>query len=277
MGYFEGTPTQLLTTIREGWLYTGQTQKDGIPRGTKAIDIEPEHFVVCISNHDQVGNRAFGDRLDVVISPESYRAASALCLLVPYTPMLFMGQEWASSSPFCYFTDHEPTLGRNIAKGRRKEFEQFSAFRDPDKREKIPDPQAEQTFLSSKLNWAEIATGQHQSMLRLYQDCIRFRRSKLKDRRRGGWKIELVSDQTLALRYSPPTNAEVLILVQLVPTKSILDLNLSILRPAQGHPWKFSLSSNEPEYGGEQPGFCDPSKETFSLIQPETIVFVAHA
>jgi maltooligosyltrehalose trehalohydrolase len=277
LGYFEGTPQQLLTEIREGWLFTGQLQKDGIPRGTRGIDIEPEHFVVCISNHDQVGNRAFGDRLHAIISPEAYRAASALCLLVPYTPMLFMGQEWACSSPFCYFTDHEPILGGNIAKGRRKEFEQFSAFRDPEKREKIPDPQAEQTFLSSKLNWGEVAAGQHQTVLRLYQDCIRFRQAKLKDRRRGVWQVELVSDQTLALRYSPPENAEVLILVQLVPAKTTLDLNIPILRPSQGNPWKFSLSSNEPEYGGEQPGFCDPKKEAFFLIQPETIMFVAHA
>jgi len=277
LGYFEGTPQQLLAEIREGWLFTGQLQKDGIPRGTRGIDIEPEHFVVCISNHDQVGNRAFGDRLHTIISPEAYRAASALCLLVPYTPMLFMGQEWACSSPFCYFTHHEPILGGNIAKGRRKEFEQFSAFRDPEKREKIPDPQADQTFLSSKLNWNEVAASQHQTVLRLYQDCIRFRQAKLKDRRRGVWQVELVSDQTLALRYSPPENAEVLILVQLVPAKTTLDLNIPILRPSQGHPWKFSLSSNEPEYGGEQPGFCDPKKEAIFLIQPETIMFVAHA
>ena len=277
LGYFEGSPQQLLTTIREGWLFTGQLQRDGIPRGTRGVDIEPEHFVVCISNHDQVGNRAFGDRVHSIISPEAYRAASALCLLVPYTPMLFMGQEWACSSPFCYFTDHEPTLGRNIANGRRKEFEPFSAFRDPEKRDKIPDPQAEETFLRSKLNWNEITGGQHQTILRLYQDFIRFRQARLRDRRRGVWQVELVSEQTMALRYSPPGNDEVLILVQLNPVKTTLDLDVPILRPDRDRLWKFSISSNEPEYGGEQPGFCDPKKEAFSLIQPETIVFVAHA
>jgi maltooligosyltrehalose trehalohydrolase len=277
LGYFEGTPQQLLATIREGWLFTGRLQKDGIPRGTKAIDIEPEHFVVCISNHDQVGNRAFGDRLHTIISAESYRAASALCLLAPYTPMLFMGQEWACSSPFCYFTDHEPVLGHNIAKGRRKEFEQFSAFRDPDKRERIPDPQAEPTFFQSKLHWDEISAPNHQPFLRLYQDFIRFRQAKLRDRRRGTWKIELVADQTLALRYSPPESSEVLILVQLNSVKTSLDIHVPILQPSRGQPWSFSLSSNEPGYGGEQPGFYDPKKEAFFLIQPETIVFVAHA
>jgi maltooligosyltrehalose trehalohydrolase len=277
LGYFDGTPEQLLATIREGWLFTGQLQKDGIPRGTRASDIEPEHFVICISNHDQVGNRAFGDRLHTIVSAESYRAASALCLLAPYTPMLFTGQEWACSSPFCYFTDHEAILGRNIAKGRRKEFEQFLAFRDPEKRERIPDPQAEATFLQSKLKWDETADGDHRTVLRLYQDCIRFRQAKLRDRRRGTWKAELVSEQTLALRFSPPKGAEVLVVVQLNAAKTTLDLNIPILQPSRGHPWKFSLSSNEPRYGGEQPGFYDPKKEAFFLIQPETIVFVAHA
>src|SRR5215468_995564 len=94
-------------------------------------DLAPERFVYCISNHDQVGNRAFGDRLNQIVSPASYRAASGFLLLSPYTPMLFMGQEWAACSPFCYFTDHEPQLGRNVTEGRRKEFAQFSEFRDP--------------------------------------------------------------------------------------------------------------------------------------------------
>jgi maltooligosyltrehalose trehalohydrolase len=276
LGYFEGTPEQLLATIREGWLFTGQLQKDGIPRGTKGVDLAPDRFVVCISNHDQVGNRAFGDRLHTVISPESYRAASALCLLVPYTPMLFMGQEWACSSPFCYFTDHEPVLGRNISKGRRKEFEQFSAFRDPKKRQKIPDPQAESTFLWSKLNWQEISTGVHPATLRLYQEVTRFRQTKLTDRRRGIWRVELVAAQTLALRYSPPGGSDVLILAQLLPVKATIEAGAAILRLANGFRWEFALSSNEPAYGGEQPGFYDPKKDTFSLIQPETIVLVAH-
>ena len=273
LGYFAGTPEQLLAMLREGWLFTGQLQKDGIPRGTKGIDIEPEHFVVCISNHDQVGNRALGDRLHMIVSPEQYRAASALCLLAPYTPMLFMGQEWACSSPFCYFTDHEPVLGGNIAKGRRKEFEHFSAFRDPEKQKLIPNPQAEETFLKSKLNWDEAES----RTLRLYQDCARFRQTKLIDRRRRTWEVELVATQTVAIRYSPPGGTEVLVLVQLVANKTTLEASTAILRPRSGLRWKFSLSSNEPVYGGEQPGFYDPNEDAFFLVQPETIVFVAHA
>ncbi len=275
LGYFEGTPEELLRTMREGWLFTGQIQKDGIPRGTPGAGIQPQHFVHCISNHDQVGNRAFGDRLHQVISPEAYRAASALLLLSPYTPMLFMGQEWGCSSPFNYFTDHEPQLGHNVTEGRRKEFEQFSAFHDPQNRRKIPDPQANQTFFKSRLAWQDLTNPEHVRLLSLHQDLIRFRRTKLTERRRGTWQVELAAPFTIALRYhNTAGNAGVLVLIQLVPTQTIIDADTTVLRPRKRAGWQFALSSNQPIYGGEQPGLYDPHKKEFSLIQPEAIVFL---
>jgi len=275
LGYFGGTPEELLRTMREGWLFTGQIQKDGIPRGTPGADIPPQHFVHCISNHDQVGNRAFGDRLHQVISPQAYRAASALLLLSPYTAMLFMGQEWGCSSPFNYFTDHKPQLGHNVTEGRRKEFEQFSAFTDPESRQKIPDPQAEETFYKSKLAWQDLTNPENVRLLRLYQDLIRFRRTKLMERRRGTWQVELVARFTIALRYHNGSgNTGVLALIQLVPAQAIIDADSAILRPRKRAGWQFALSSNQPVYGGEQPGWYDPKKKEFSLIQPEAIVFV---
>jgi maltooligosyltrehalose trehalohydrolase len=275
LGYFQGTPEELLRTMREGWLFTGQIQKDGIPRGTAGADIQPQHFVHCISNHDQVGNRAFGDRLHQVISPEAYRAASALLLLSPYTPMLFMGQEWGCSSPFNYFTDHEPQLGHNVTEGRRKEFEQFSAFHDPQSRRKIPDPQANQTFFKSRLAWQDLANPEHVRLLSLYHDLIRFRWTKLTERRRGTWQVELAAPFTIALRYhNTAGNAGVLVLIQLVPAQTTIDADTAVLRPRKRAGWQFALSSNQPIYGGEQPGLYDPHKKEFSLIQPEAIVFL---
>jgi maltooligosyltrehalose trehalohydrolase len=275
LGYFQGTPEELLRTMREGWLFTGQIQKDGIPRGTPAADIEPPHFVYCISNHDQVGNQAFGDRLHQIISPQAYRAATALLLLSPYTPMLFMGQEWGCSSPFNYFTDHERQLGHNVTEGRRKEFEQFSAFSDPESRQKIPDPQAEETFYRSKLAWQDLANPENVQLLRLYQDLIRFRRTKLAERRRGTWQVELVARFTIALRYYHGVgNAGVLALIQLVPAQTIIHADSPVLRPRKPAGWHFAFSSNQPVYGGEQPGLYDPKKKEFSLIQPEAIVFI---
>ncbi|MBV8641309.1 MAG: malto-oligosyltrehalose trehalohydrolase [Verrucomicrobia bacterium] len=276
MGYFKGTMEELVKTMREGWLFTGELQKDGIPRGTPGADIEPEHFVHCISNHDQVGNRAYGDRLNKVVPAAAYRAASALLLTGPYTPMLFMGQEWAASTPFLYFTDHYDELGRGVTEGRRKEFADFSDFRDPKKRTLIPDPQALTTFTNSKLIWTELEQSPHAETLRLYSDFLRFRRTKIKERGRGCWLVAQVSHRAIALRYRRPKQGDILILAQLLANETILEPTNELLRPAQGRTWRFEISSNESIYGGERTGLFDPEKNQFVLTEPELIVFCEH-
>jgi maltooligosyltrehalose trehalohydrolase len=273
MGYFKGTMKELVKTLRKGWLFTGELQKDGIRRGTKPSDIEPEHFVHCISNHDQVGNRAFGDRLNQLVSPASYRAASALLLAGPYTPMLFMGQEWASSSPFLYFTDHHDELGKGVTEGRRKEFSEFSDFRDPEKRDRIPDPQDLRTFADSKLNWAEVEQPSHREILALYRDFLRFRRNELRERRRRRWRIAQVSNTAIALRYRRGRAGDILILVQLLANDSRIELESTLLQPKAGRTWRTGLSSNEQIYGGDRPAYFDPEKKQFVLAEPELIVF----
>jgi maltooligosyltrehalose trehalohydrolase len=189
--------------------------------------------------------------------------------------MLFMGQEWGCSSPFNYFTDHEPQLGRNITEGRRKEFKQFTAFRDPESRQKIPDPQAEDTFFKSRLVWQDLTNPEKVQLLRLYQDLIRFRRAKLTERRRGTWQVELVAPFTIALRYHNVSGlGNALALLQLVPTRTTISADTAVLRPRKRAGWHFAFSSNQPVYGGEQPGLYDPKKKEFLLIQPEAIVFL---
>jgi maltooligosyltrehalose trehalohydrolase len=273
MGYFKGTMKELVKTLRLGWLFTGQLQKDRIRRGTKPSGIEPEHFVHCISNHDQVGNRAFGDRLNQIVSPASYRAASALLLTAPYTPMLFMGQEWAGSTPFLFFTDHHEELGRGVTEGRRKEFSEFSDFRDPEKRARIPDPQALSTFLDSKLNWSEIEQPSQREILALYTDFLRLRRTELNDRRRRRWRLAQVSDTAIALRYRRGKAGDILLLVQLLPNDSRIELESTLLQPKAGRIWRRGLSSNEKIYGGERAGYFDAEKKQFVLEEPELIVF----
>jgi maltooligosyltrehalose trehalohydrolase len=140
-----------------------------------ASDLKP--FVICLQNHDQVGNRALGDRVHHRVEHAAYRAASALLLTAPETPLLFMGQEWGASSPFCYFTDHSDDLGRTITKGRREEFAAFSAFQNPHTREQIPDPQADATFIASRLRWSELGADTHQQLFRLYQALLAIRRT----------------------------------------------------------------------------------------------------
>jgi maltooligosyltrehalose trehalohydrolase len=180
-GYFEdydGSSEELARTIRQGWLFTGQQSRHMKQRrGTDVSLIPMQKFVVCLQNHDQIGNRAAGDRLHHSLDPAAWRAASTILLTAPMTPMLFMGQEWAASSPFQYFTDLEPDLGRLVTEGRRHEFRFFPGFADPVARERIPDPQALATFEASRLDWSERDRSVHRATLALYTELLRLRRS----------------------------------------------------------------------------------------------------
>jgi len=176
---FEGTVAEIATTINRGWLKTGEysTYREK-NRGTDPTGIPPERFVFCLQNHDRVGNRGAGDRLHHAVDPSTFRAATAAFLLSPETPMLFMGQEWAASTPFFYFTDHALELGRAIRDGRAREFARYDDFRDPAKLAAIPDPQAESTFRAGQLDWSERTSEPRASILRLHQALLRFRRSE---------------------------------------------------------------------------------------------------
>lgn len=179
---FDGSTESIAKTIRDGWFFSGQcTGHNGKVRGTMADGLSHESRVFCIQNHDQIGNRAFGERLSSQISSASYFAASALLLASPEIPLLFMGQEWSAPEPFLYFTDHDRELGRLVTEGRRKEFEHFSAFADKARREAIPDPQANRTYLESKLDWAVRETPMHTACLNWYRDMLRIRKCLLRE------------------------------------------------------------------------------------------------
>jgi maltooligosyltrehalose trehalohydrolase len=171
---YEPGAAAIAKAIMRGWIYEGQPYPtSGNPRGKPAQSLPAEAFVYCVQNHDQVGNRAVGDRMP---AGDKLALASALLLFLPMTPMVFQGQEWGASAPFLYFTDHDPELGKLISKGRREEFGKFSAFADPAVRAKIPDPQAPATFAQSKLDWAERHTGEHARLLALHKALLRLRR-----------------------------------------------------------------------------------------------------
>ena len=175
---FGGTVAELVTTINRGWLKTGEySSYRRKHRGTDPIGIPPQRFVFCIQNHDRVGNRGAGDRLHHSVDLATYRAMTTALLLAPETPMLFMGQEWAASTPWHYFTDHANDLGDAIRAGRAREFQLYDDFRDPAKLATIPDPQAESTFQRGILNWAERAGPTHAATLNLYRSLLKFRRT----------------------------------------------------------------------------------------------------
>jgi maltooligosyltrehalose trehalohydrolase len=201
---YEGTPNELRDTVEHGWLFRGQIYPQwNKPRGTECAHLGPDKFVYCISNHDQVGNRPLGERLNHIVSPEAYAAASALLCLLPYTPMIWQGQEWAASTTFCFFTDHAGEIGRNVSKGRLKEFQHYGADFGEDVIARMPDPQDPNTFLNSKLNWPEVGQPQHQRVFELYKRCLEFRRNVLIRRARGDWKVYL-HGKILELVYDTP-------------------------------------------------------------------------
>lgn len=174
---FQGGAAELARVINRGWLYEGQywnVPGEEHHRGRSADPLEAPSFVYCIQNHDQVGNQPTGERLNghPAVTPQEYRGASTLLLTLPMTPLLFMGQEWAAGTPFQFFSDHAGELGRAVSEGRKREFAYFSGFSG----EAVPDPQAEQTFLNSKLNWAEPGRGEHARTLTLYRELLRLRR-----------------------------------------------------------------------------------------------------
>jgi maltooligosyltrehalose trehalohydrolase len=167
---YEPSAQGLADAINRGWLYTGQASPlTGEARGTPTHALPAEALVYCIQNHDQIGNRALGDRL---AHGDAYLGASALLLFLPMTPLLFMGQEWAASTPFLYFTDHDPELGKLVTEGRRREFAAFvESVKD------VPDPQAAATFAASQLRWSEREQPEHARTLALYREALSLRRT----------------------------------------------------------------------------------------------------
>jgi maltooligosyltrehalose trehalohydrolase len=170
-GYYMDYPDStaaLALTIEQGWYFTGQHSRyEKARRGTDPRGIPKDCFVFCIQNHDQIGNRPGGERLNHQVTPALFRASSALLLFLPELPLIFMGQEWAASSPFLYFTDHKEDLGRLVTEGRERELARNPAFAG-----KGVDPQLASTFEASKLRWDERSTAPHAGVLQLYRDLL---------------------------------------------------------------------------------------------------------
>lgn len=241
---YAGSAEELARTIDQGWFYEGQeAPHTGRPRGAPATEVDPPRFVYCIQNHDQVGNRALGERLSHDVGLAAYRAASALLLLCPETPLIWMGQEWAASTPFLFFTDHNPELGRLVTEGRRKEFARFTAFSG----ETVPDPQDPATFARSKLPWEERAQQPHGGVLALYTDLLALRRSHpaLRERGRDSFSATPVSGGALLLRRRGPGDEQLMLAVSLAGAAEF-DLG-----PATGGGWRVLLDSEAGAYGGE--------------------------
>lgn len=244
---FAGSTHELATTLGKGWLFCGEHSEHlGGPRGTEPTGLAPRAFVTCLQNHDQVGNRAFGDRLHHEVELAAWRAATTLLLCLPETPLLFMGQEWAASAPFLYFSDHHEDLGQQVTSGRRREFGSFRAFADPAAAARIPDPQAAVTFERSRLDWSERESPPHAATLRFTRQLLRLRRAGAllaRDDWEGFGAAAAGPDAIVAWRRQP--GLERLLLVRLAGAGSV---RAPAWARAAGPPWRVVLSSEGPDF-----------------------------
>jgi maltooligosyltrehalose trehalohydrolase len=176
-GYYEdyGSFELLAKALRQAWVYDGTwSPQRGRHHGCSPAGLAGHRFVVCVQNHDQIGNRAVGDRLGASVSEGRLKIAAALLLTAPFTPLLFQGEEWGASTPFQYFTDHaDPALGQAVSNGRRSEFGHFGW--SP---EQVPDPQDESTHALSRLDWSELDHQPHAGLLAWYRRLIALRRER---------------------------------------------------------------------------------------------------
>ena len=192
---FQDDPIGLLGKgLAEGFIYQGQVSPhSGKPRGTPSAHLPPWCFVNFIQNHDQVGNRAFGERLSTQVPLPRLEVLLGLVLLAPGIPMLFMGEEYGEQAPFLFFCDFHGALADAVREGRRREFAHFSAFADETSRSRIPDPNAEATFQRSALTWPGVAAGDTAWYMARYAHFLGLRRRFvvpwLEGATRGGWML----------------------------------------------------------------------------------------
>ena len=238
---FTGCVEEIATALGERFVYAGRhAAHRGRRHGAPATDVSAEHFVVCIQNHDQVGNRAAGERIASLVPFERQKLGAAMYLLSPYVPLLFMGEEYGETNPFQYFVSHgDPELAEAVRQGRRREFESFGWGED------VPDPLSEETFRRSKLCWRRAGEPGHAQLRTLYRDLLHLRAHE-RALRPGDARVRVAAD-----------DARGWIVLELVPsfadTLAVLFNVSDVTRDIPiGHSesarWSIVLSTSDPRY-----------------------------
>jgi maltooligosyltrehalose trehalohydrolase len=248
---YAGSPQELVSAVRHGFLYQGQWYSwQGKRRGTSSRGADPTVLVNYIQNHDQVANSARGLRGHLLSSPGKWRAITALLLLAPQTPMLFQGQEFSSSSPFLFFADHHAELARQIRKGRAEFLSQFPAIGTRGTQERLADPGDIATFRRCVLDEAE-RTGNREA-LALHADLLALRRGDavFSTPRTEGVDGAVLSGDAFVLRFTRAAQ-ERLLLVNLGRDLELRRAPQPLLAPPADMAWRVLWSSEEAKYGGE--------------------------
>jgi len=261
-GYYAdfGGVAPIAKALRDRFVYEGQRSRYRRRRhGAPATDVPADRFVVCIQNHDQVGNHAGGERLGTLIGLPAQRLATALLLLSPYVPLLFMGQEWGATNPFLYFVSHaSPALAVAVREGRRRELASFGWAGEP------PDPQAEETFARSRLDRSRADRPGHRELLLLHRDLLQLRSAE-GALRPGAARYQVAEDAAhgwLVVSYArpepPPAPRPRSAPASRAPGRGVLavfslareERQVALPNPDRTVRWRRRLSTEEERYGG---------------------------
>ncbi|MGE5847420.1 MAG: alpha amylase C-terminal domain-containing protein, partial [Ignavibacteria bacterium] len=256
-GYYKdfGEVRHLKESLKNKFVYSGKYSKyRKRSHGNDASPFPPSQFVIFIQNHDQIGNRAFGERLSALISFEALKLAAGIMLLSPYIPMLFMGEEYAENAPFLFFVSYiDNKLNSAVREGRRKEFESFNWEKSMSEKGEIPDPSNEQTFIKSKLNWDLLNDEKHIIMLNYYKSLLKFRKKNLLTSGKINHEVvETDSPNVFALRRKELKNKNYFILFNFDSEA------VTALVPFPRGNWKKIFDSAAEEWDG--PGTSTPRK-----------------
>jgi maltooligosyltrehalose trehalohydrolase len=273
-----GTPQELISAIKHGYLYQGQFSKwKNKGRGTPSLKIPPAKFVNFIQNHDQIANSGRGWRADRLTSSGRYKAMMTLLLLTPGSPMLFQGQEFASSAPFTYFADHEPELAKLVDAGRKKSLSIFRSMNNETMLCETPVPHERGNFEACKLDFAE--REKHREMYTLTKELLALRKNDVTFSRQEKDTVDgaVLSDEAFVIRFfGNNSEDDRLVLVNLGRDLDLMPIPEPLLAPPEGYLWSTTLSTEEPRFGGS--GAADATADThFYLTAHSAIVLSPRA
>jgi maltooligosyltrehalose trehalohydrolase len=266
-GYYAdfGGVAPVAKVLRDRFVYDGRRSAYRRRRhGAPATDVPGDRFVVFAQNHDQIGNRARGERLAGLVTFEQQKLAAAVVLLGPYVPLLFMGEEYGERSPFLYFVSHgDPELVEAVRAGRRREFAAFGWAAD------VPDPQAEETFCRSRIDRTLATTPGHREILALHRDLLLLRRSE-PALRAGGGDCTVTDDGDagwVALSLTTPGTRHLLVVFNFAASPR----EVSLANPT-GTRWRVGLATSDARYGGTGPAPVDTlaAGATLRITMPPT-------
>jgi maltooligosyltrehalose trehalohydrolase len=245
----QGVPQEFVSAAKYGYLFQGQYYAhQGKRRGMLGIDLAPAAYITFIENHDQVANSPAGLRLHRLTSPGRLRAMTALFLLMPGTPMLFQGQEFAASAPFLYFADHNPELAPLVREGRHAFLRQFPSIDSAAMREQLADPGAVETFDACKLDWSEFDANKH--AVALHRDLLRLRREDAVFAAQGAVDGAVLGPEAFVLRFFGREGDDRLMFVNLGRDLTCRSIPDPLVAPPENRCWRLLWASEHPDYGG---------------------------